>query len=67
MPYKYEFEYGDNLFLVLNNNFPINNREYIGKFDEDQLTFVSNIIKKFEKKYNSIKKFHANSFRVYKK
>lgn len=67
MPYKYEFEYGDNLFLVLNNNFPINNREYIGKFDEDQLTFVSNIIKKFEKKYNSIKNFHANSFRVYKK
>ncbi len=56
-PSYYAFEYGDNLFLVLNNNFPINNREYIGKFDENQLTFVSNIIKKFEKKYNSIKIF----------
>ncbi|REH43909.1 3',5'-cyclic AMP phosphodiesterase CpdA [Tenacibaculum gallaicum] len=56
-PSYYAFEYGDNLFLVLNNNFPVNNREYIGKFDEDQLTFVSNIIKKFETKYNSIKIF----------
>ncbi|WP_417784721.1 calcineurin-like phosphoesterase C-terminal domain-containing protein [Tenacibaculum sp.] len=56
-PSYYAFEYGDNLFLVLNNNFPVNNREYIGKFDEDQLTFISHITKKFATKYNSIKVF----------
>ncbi|MGG6231471.1 calcineurin-like phosphoesterase C-terminal domain-containing protein [Tenacibaculum sp. SDUM215027] len=56
-PSYYAFEYGDNLFLVLNNNFPVNKREYIGKLDEDQLTFVSHITKKFATKYNSIKIF----------
>ncbi len=56
-PSYYAFEYGNNLCLVLNNNFPINNKEYVGKLDENQLTFVAHITKQFSKKYTSIKIF----------
>ncbi|UNY97917.1 calcineurin-like phosphoesterase C-terminal domain-containing protein [Zhouia spongiae] len=56
-PSYYAFEFGNNLFLVLNNNFPVNDREYIGKFDTDQLTFVAGVADKLGPRYKGVKVF----------
>lgn len=56
-PSYYAFEYGSNLLLVLNNNYPVNDKEYIGRFDEDQLDFIAGIAGYYASKYSSIKVF----------
>ena len=45
------------LFLVLNNIYPKENRHYEGRIDENQLTFIKNLIQYKSKEHESIKIF----------
>ena len=56
-PSYYAFEYGHELFLVLNNIYPKENRHYEGRIDENQLTFIKNLIQYKSKEHESIKIF----------
>lgn len=56
-PSYYAFEFGNELFLVLNNIYPKEDRQYEGRIDENQLTFIKNLIHYKSKEYRSIKIF----------
>lgn len=56
-PSYYAFEYGNELFLVLNNIYPKENRDYEGRIDENQLTFIKNVIQHKNKAHKAIKIF----------
>lgn len=43
-PSYYAFEYGKSLCLVLNNIYPKEDKNYIGKIDEDQYAFLSQVL-----------------------
>ncbi|MFI0430271.1 calcineurin-like phosphoesterase C-terminal domain-containing protein [Mariniflexile sp. HMF6888] len=53
-PSYYAFEYGKNLFLVLNDIYPLSNGKYTGKIDEDQLKFIKNLVAIKQQAYESI-------------
>lgn len=44
-PSYYAFEYGDELFLVLNNIYPLKNNKYEGRIDKTQYQFINNLLK----------------------
>lgn len=44
-PSYYAFEYGDEFFLVLNNIYPLKNKKYEGRINENQYQFIQNILK----------------------
>ncbi|SHJ00855.1 3',5'-cyclic AMP phosphodiesterase CpdA [Arenibacter nanhaiticus] len=56
-PSYYAFEYGQQLFVVLNNNFPLKERTYEGRIDINQLEFIKNLVDVKSKEYSSIKLF----------
>ncbi|MEO8238805.1 MAG: calcineurin-like phosphoesterase C-terminal domain-containing protein [Flavobacterium sp.] len=56
-PSYYAFEYGDQLFLVLNNIYPINDKGYVGRLDEIQKEFIKNVIELKKADFNSIHLF----------
>ncbi|MEC4114188.1 calcineurin-like phosphoesterase C-terminal domain-containing protein [Myroides pelagicus] len=43
-PSYYALVYDDELFLVLNNNYPIDDKAYIGEIDDNQKRFVKNAL-----------------------
>ncbi|WP_282133312.1 calcineurin-like phosphoesterase family protein [Cellulophaga baltica] len=53
-PSYYAFEYGDNLFLVLNNISPLPEGKYKAQIDSDQLEFIKNLIALKKDKYKAI-------------
>lgn len=53
-PSYYAFEYGKSLCLVLNNVYPKGGKNYVGKIDEDQYLFLSQILKIMKVKYDSL-------------
>ena len=53
-PSYYSFEYGNNLFLILNDIYPLSNGNYEGRIDDEQLKFIENVIHLKGKKYQSI-------------
>lgn len=56
-PSYYAFEYGDQLFLVLNNIYPISDKGYVGRLDETQKEFIKNLIEVKKVNFNSIQLF----------
>ncbi|PRZ28242.1 calcineurin-like phosphoesterase C-terminal domain-containing protein [Flavobacterium granuli] len=56
-PSYYAFEYGKQLFLVLNNIYPINEKDYKGRLDEMQLEFVKHLIELEKDNFDSINIF----------
>lgn len=56
-PSYYAFEYGNKLFLVLNTIYPINNKEYVGRLDEVQKEFITNLIAAKKGSFDSIQLF----------
>lgn len=56
-PSYYAFEYGDQLFVVLNHTYPLQDRKYEGRIDANQLTFVKNLVDLKSKEFSSIKLF----------
>ncbi|TDW44583.1 3',5'-cyclic AMP phosphodiesterase CpdA [Flavobacterium sp. 270] len=56
-PSYYAFEYGDQLFLVLNNIYPVNEKGYVGRLDETQKEFIKNLIEVKKANFNSIQLF----------
>lgn len=56
-PSYYAFEYGKELFLVLNNIFPIDEKGYVGRLDETQKAFIKNLIEEKKTNFNSIHLF----------
>ncbi|MEO8534304.1 MAG: calcineurin-like phosphoesterase family protein, partial [Flavobacterium sp.] len=56
-PSYYAFEYGDQLFLVLNNIYPVNEKGYTGRLDETQKQFISNLIAVKKDNFDSIHLF----------
>lgn len=53
-PSYYAFEYGKNLFLVLNNINPLPNGKYNAEIDNDQMSFIKSIISLNKTKYEAI-------------
>lgn len=53
-PSYYAFEYGQSLCLVLNNIYPTEDKNYIGKIDEDQYLFLSQLLKTMKTKHDSV-------------
>ncbi|WP_186758053.1 calcineurin-like phosphoesterase C-terminal domain-containing protein [Echinicola salinicaeni] len=49
-PSYYAFEYGEELFIVLNNIYPIEGRKYEGRVDEKQMTFLRNLLRHYSGK-----------------
>lgn len=56
-PSYYAFEYGNQFFLVLNNIYPVNEKEYVGRLDETQKQFITNLIAAKKGHFNSIHLF----------
>ncbi|TCN54694.1 hypothetical protein D0809_18675 [Flavobacterium circumlabens] len=56
-PSYYAFEYGNQLFLVLNNIYPVNEKGYTGRLDETQKEFITNLIAARKDNFKSIHLF----------
>lgn len=56
-PSYYAFEYGTQLFLVLNNIYPLNEKGYAGRLDEMQKEFITNLIAAKKGNFKSIHLF----------
>ena len=56
-PSYYSFEYGQNLFMVLNTVYPLKEGRYEGRIDKNQLAFIKNIVKYKSKEFKAIKIF----------
>lgn len=56
-PSYYAFEYGEQLFLVLNNIYPVNEKGYVGRLDEVQKEFITNLIAAKKGNFKSIHLF----------
>lgn len=54
-PSYYGFEFGTELCIVLNNIYPKGKKGYEGKLDEDQYTFLSNLLKEMKPQHQSVK------------
>ncbi len=53
-PSYYAFEYGENLFLILNNITPLPNRKYNAAIDKNQLKFIKNLVALKKDNYEAI-------------
>jgi hypothetical protein len=53
-PSYYAFEYGENLFLVLNNITPLPEGKYNAQIDENQLEFIKNLVNLKKDTYKAI-------------
>jgi hypothetical protein len=56
-PSHYAFEYGNELFLVLNNIYPLDERGYVGRLDENQKEFIQQLIVSKKIDFNRIHLF----------
>ncbi len=53
-PSYYAFEYGKSLCLVVNNIYPKEDKNYVGKIDEDQYAFLSEVLKVMKDKHDTL-------------
>jgi hypothetical protein len=56
-PSYYAFEYGTQLFLVLNNIYPTKDKGYTGRIDNTQREFIKNLIEAKKNNFNAIHLF----------
>ena len=56
-PSYYAFEFGEQLFLVLNNIYPTTNKDYVGKIDDMQKEFINHLIELKKDQFETIKIF----------
>ncbi|MBL3655920.1 calcineurin-like phosphoesterase C-terminal domain-containing protein [Fulvivirga sediminis] len=56
-PSYYAFEYGSELGIVLNNIYPMESKGYKAKLDDDQFTFIENLLSHVNNHYSYVRIF----------